>query len=157
MRNNYGFNAVQATSDYPDEEFSYNDYREIFRLNPNMRSVTSHKLRYPCPVAHKDMKYIAFFRDPAQRIMSQYYFLQQITNKDHFSHLSFNELYEELHKRFSDQSVKRFINGQVRYIAKADDLEKAKYIINTFTLAGVVERFDESMLLFKQAIEPEKN
>ncbi len=98
-------------------------------------------------------KYITFVRDPVRRAISQYYQHRRMvkTNELVGDELSLEEFIEEKRDGID--------NYQTRYISGLDhksySLEEnyAKALTNIdkhFSLVGVVERFDESLLLLSQ-------
>jgi hypothetical protein len=96
-------------------------------------------------------EYITFLRHPIQRIASYYYFVDSLPQ---------HRLYDDVHEK--NLSLKEFVlkindsdvnNAQCRYISGIDDspekmLEIAKRNIEeSFRFVGLVEKFDESLLL----------
>lgn len=100
-------------------------------------------------------EYITFLRDPIERIISFYYYVKRRPNHGLYKTTDFTQettLYEFVTK------IKRgdINNGQIRFISGINDteekmLEKAIYNIdNHFSHVGVLERFDESILLLQK-------
>ena len=108
--------------------------------------------------------YVAFLRDPVDRVMSEYY---------HFLQTPDAYLYEKLNSE--NISLERYVNEgmflswncQVRLVGDIsdkrwteifgpmvlsnDDLEIAKLNLRRHFIIGITERFDESLILFKRA------
>lgn len=113
---------------------------------------------------HKHLKqparYITMLREPVSRIISLYYFIHQNPAR---------EMLPEKHcptlSSYLDTRLKALDNRQTRAIAgpKAarvpfgkvtpEMLERAKKNLETFLMVGVTERFDESVIVLKHALD----
>lgn len=109
---------------------------------------------------HKDMcapaDYITLLRHPVERIISLYHYIRMIPE---------NQFYTEVVGRrmslddFAAGSISQVINHQTRLISGREDdftvaaLRTAKENLSRhFTVAGLNERFDESLVLFKRRV-----
>lgn len=99
--------------------------------------------------------YITFIRHPIERIVSFYYYVKRRPNHGLFKTNDFtNET--TLHEFVTKTKRGDINNGQIRFISGIDDteekmLEKAIYNIeNHFSHVGLLERFDESILLLQK-------
>jgi hypothetical protein len=105
----------------------------------------------------RQFTYITMFRDPVERVLSQYYFIQEL--KDH-----------PLHKRVKGMSLEQFLddhyhrsfrltrNYQTQMVSgsmnpKKANLKKAKKNIKSyFAVVGITEMFNESLFLIKKTL-----
>ena len=99
--------------------------------------------------------YITFLRNPIERIVSYYYYVKRRPNHGLFRTNDFtNET--TLHEFVTKIKRGDINNGQIRFISGINDteekmLEKAIYNIdNHFSHVGLLERFDESILLLQK-------
>ena len=98
--------------------------------------------------------YATLLREPIDRIISYYYFVLRVPN--HFLHEPAKTL--GLRGFAECAATNKLTNGQTKYIAELDGrdadratLEKAKSNIEKyFSVAGLVERFDESLLMLRR-------
>ncbi|HSQ00321.1 MAG TPA: sulfotransferase family 2 domain-containing protein [Candidatus Dormibacteraeota bacterium] len=97
--------------------------------------------------------YVALFRDPVERIISTYYYALRRAEWD--LHRQIREGKWSLHDFVVSDLAAEFHNQQTQMVSGADGpvdtvdaLTRAKKNVNEhFALAGVTERFDESILL----------
>ncbi|MFC1908579.1 hypothetical protein ACFLXD_01725 [Chloroflexota bacterium] len=108
--------------------------------------------------------YVALFRDPIERVISDYYWvLRRRTNAAHNEVVSKNMSLED----YVINGVWRAWNGQTRFIRRVpevsppghgpvslsnDDLEIAKANLRQNFVFGLIERFDESLILLKRTL-----
>lgn len=150
LRHNYGVKAIKFNYHRPNYEFNIEQYRKVFKLTKNIKAITSHNIRFPSPLDIDSIKYIVFLRDPLERLLSQYYYIRQITDKSHYSHkLSFFEFYETI-KQKSDV---RFVNGQTLHLAKSLNAECAIEVLNKCFFVGICEQFDQSLVTFSKKLK----
>ena len=102
-----------------------------------------------------DSDYITFLRDPIERIISFYYYVKRVPKHGLYKTHGFtNET--TLHEFVTKIKRGDINNGQIRFISGLDDtedkmLERAIYNIdNHFSHVGLLERFDESILLLQK-------
>ena len=103
--------------------------------------------------------YITMLRDPIDRIISHYYFV--ISKPNHYLHNKVISKKMDLENYVSSGISPELNNGQVRMITSvwgndpvsSDTLEQAKVNLNDhFLVVGLVERFDESLVLFSKLL-----
>jgi len=149
FRNNYGFNYVRTEK----VNFTPDDLYTLLRLNRNIKAISGESLRSVtklesiCP----DLKYITFLRDPIERYLSHYNY-GRLRN---FHKLSLEERIKI--RGEMDYQVKFILGAQNRkemdFKAGLKEIEKArKIIMNDFAFVGLVEKFDESLILMKKIL-----
>jgi hypothetical protein len=115
--------------------FQAEDMGQVFLLNPFIKCIAGHTLKpfgslidyYP------NIRFITLLRDPIKRYVSQFYSTDNSKDKRTF------EQYLDL------ETIK---NKQTKTIAGKAELDVAKQIIHErFLLVGVVEEFDEFLIL----------
>ncbi len=114
-------------------------------------------------VLNKPSKYITFLRDPIQRVISLYTYILQV--KNHPYNLSTADKTMSIEEFIESGQDSLLINGQTQLISgitvdqndplnhSKELLEKAKKNIDDhFTFIGLLEQFDESLLLMKEIL-----
>ncbi|MFA9556940.1 sulfotransferase family 2 domain-containing protein [Evansella sp. AB-rgal1] len=100
----------------------------------------------PCPFT-----YITMLRDPIDRIVSEYYFIKN--NKKHELHHVVQHLsLEEYQNQPQNRNLQtRLISGHMSDPLTIADVNKAKENIEKhFSVVGITEMFDESLLLMEK-------
>ncbi len=92
-----------------------------------------------------ELNYFTLIRHPVERARSLYYHERRNTGKNHISQKSFHEYVQERSKE--DRAIS---NWQTYNIGGEADFFKAKKILDNFALVGLVEKFDESLLLLRE-------
>ena len=99
--------------------------------------------------------YITFLRDPIERIVSFYYYVKRRPNHGLFRTNDFTDK-TTLHEFVTKIKRGDINNGQIRFISGIDDTEEKMLeraicnIDNHFSHVGLLERFDESILLLQK-------
>ena len=129
------FAALRPLSGPPGRLVNAHDLQLVRRLNPWIRCVAGHAVvPYAGLQDAPDLQFITLLRDPVRRAASQYRFWVQrmgssMTPDEYLEHPA-------------------SANLQVRKIAGREDVDLARAIIERhFMLVGVVEQFDEFMVL----------
>ncbi|WP_085524176.1 sulfotransferase family 2 domain-containing protein [Tuberibacillus sp. Marseille-P3662] len=94
--------------------------------------------------------YITMLRDPVEQVISWFYFRYRSPKYDHFAgnFSDYINSQEYPYNYLTSNLQTRFICGD-----HTPDLETAKYNLqNFFSVAGLTERFDESIFLMKQTL-----
>jgi hypothetical protein len=131
------------------------------REAPALRTHDMHVLTGHLPFAVRDVlpadtRYITFLRDPVERTLSQYYGLLRLNRRTPLPGdrslaavlAEGNIIYDNLQTRMlADNSE---LVGEVDENALAQARENLRSGLTAF---GLVERFDESLVLFKQALD----
>ena len=134
---------VKALSKNSNSDFLSTDMIKLFKINPFIKAIGGHSVAPFGDLQNnfKNMRFITLLRNPIKRYISQYQY-----NVEKLKHTgSFREFLEN----------KTSWNKQVRTIAGSEDVELAKYILkNKYLLVGIVEEFDEFLILLKRKLQP---
>lgn len=136
---------VQALSKPFEGVFEPVDMKKIIIINPFVRSIAGHAVKPFSDLsdAYPAIRYITLLRDPIQRTISHY----QYSIEKHRANFSFDDYLE----------MPASLNRQTQAIAGSEDISLAKKIIlRRFLLVGIVEKFDEFLILLKKKLEPSK-
>lgn len=142
LRRNLGFKQLSALPKPGNSIYGEKEFTRDLSIFPFTNSITGHGLR---PYIHYgkrdcDLAWYSWFRDPLARLVSGY---QHSIEKGRRS-VSFEDWLKEPNHR----------NLQVYFMTGSeDDLAGAKEIVlSRMKFVGLVERFDESLLLFKDRL-----
>lgn len=151
LRNNYGHNVFAA-----DNELALKKIKRLLNFNKNIRVISGHSIRatndYDSFIS--DIKYITFLRNPVERYISHY-------NHRNLDRKPKQEIKDRLKLIGENDYQTKFILGATNieersYIAGKNELEKAKRKLNNdYSFVGLVEKFDESLVLMKRLINCE--
>jgi len=132
---------VKPLSKDSSHVFSSSDMKKILNINPWVKSISGHSITpfSDLKIAYPNIRYITLLRDPVNRYISHYlYWVDVMGYKGNF-------------RNFMDSE--KHWNFQVKKIAGVEDIGAAKKIIDKeFLLVGIVEEFDEFLLLLKRKI-----
>lgn len=146
LRRNFFLSHIEVRPLSKDSNgvFKPSDLKKTLRVNPALQSISGHSI---CPALSRletiipNVKYITVLREPIKRYISHYQYRVEKLNE----RISFEE--------YLDQE--KFSNLQTKKIAGCIDLAKAKKILkNRFFLTGIVEEFDEFLMLLKKKLIP---
>ncbi|MHA1755288.1 MAG: sulfotransferase family 2 domain-containing protein [Promethearchaeota archaeon] len=149
FRNNYGFNYVRTEKD----NFNQDDLKILLKINKNIKAISGHSLRLHkgiyqiCP----RIKVITFFRNPLDRFISHYNH-GKIRSKHNISFEDFVKIRYEMN--YQTKFIIGARNSKERdYKAGVREFELAKKIlIENFSFVGILEKFDESLLLMNRIL-----
>jgi len=119
--------------------FSPKDLRRLLKVYPHLKSVNGHAFRpYEDYEEVYPIRYFAMFREPVSRCISEFQHQREMRNKD----WSFEDYIQRVGR-----------NNQTRFICGEPDHEKAIEIIeNKKIVCGLLEHFDESLLMFNKLV-----
>ena len=137
---------------------------ELLAGNPALAAVTSHHICYPNPdVAGFVFFDCCFLRHPFARLHSVYTYLRKIESTDWLCLLAHRNgpadfvriLMDQAPHLVSDVQVQRLANsGAFRRFANQADLARAMQILSGMAIPGVVEMFDESLVVAEYCLAP---
>jgi len=137
-----GYNAMS-----PLDGYSARDLRRLRTVYPRLQSIAGHKVRIytDLPKAQPNVRFFALMREPLRRQASHFQFLQERRQLP----VTFEEWVHT-----NDWGP----NWQTRMLTGTDDVSEAIRVLeNKQVLVGLVEHFDESLLLVKQLLTPDLN
>lgn len=143
LRRNYllRYCDVRPLTRLSDGVFRPEDMRKTFAMNPWVRVIAGHSV-FPhgeLVAAFPNMRFITLMRNPVKRYISQYRHILERKGRP----ISFD----------SFLATEGFANFQTKKIAGNSDVTKAKEILsNRFLLAGIVEEFDQFLILLRGAL-----
>lgn len=126
-----------------DSSFTAYDLRTTERLNPLLTCIGGHSVTPHAELEAfaPNIRYITLLRDPVERYVSQFRYWNRKLGKG----ITFEEF-------LADEGT---WNVQTKKISGSDDPELAKDFLSTkFLLAGVVEEFDEFLVLLQRKLLP---
>lgn len=152
IKNVFNVRSNRHTKEYLD--LSLTDKKKVHVLKGHM--VFGHHKNFPNP---NEVSYFTMLRDPIKRIISNYYFI--LKQENHQLHKTLVEEKYSLKKYVESGIIANAENAQVRLLSDNIDaphggctpamLEQAKQNIDShFSVAGINELFDESILLIQE-------
>lgn len=150
LRNNYANFIVIPPKGYwtndPINSFDINTFKKYKLILPKIKGFGGHTLR---PFIKYDeykngnIKYVTFLRNPVDRYISHYLFQKYEMKIDWNIEEFINE--------------EKFSNFMTKKIAGCSDFELARNLINKKKIfIGILEKFDESLILFKKILNLQK-
>jgi hypothetical protein len=127
----------------PGHVLSDDEARAFIESQRDMRAISSHALRYPCPpVNDLQYQYVTILREPVERVVSLYFHEKRVHAADP-NHRSKKTLakFIEIARQTS------FGNSQCRHFDSAGDVVRAKHILDRLDFVGTTERFEEGLIL----------
>lgn len=150
LRSSFGINHCEVEpwhAQWGEPPFSSHDLQRLRKLYPRLESIGGHRVTGYVDLYEPgtEFKYFTFIRDPVRTCASRFQYNIQYRGK---KHLVFEDWIQKDWTR----------NSQTRLIAGAPDVNKAIRILREKKVfVGLTERFDESMLLLKELVEPKLN
>jgi hypothetical protein len=136
----------------------------FLRQHPEIAAVSSHHLRYPLPVTRDAVLFdCCFLRHPLARIHSSYAHYRRMNSDDVLSRMAAERDARRFVEWLVDQSPNMVSEVQVQLLANGgafrrpadrDDLERAIQTIKRMSMPGLVEMFDESLVVAEYFLRP---
>ena len=165
LEKNFGKNAIRMDADIPRGILPNKTVLQFIEKNPNVNSVSSHRLRLPVPENTKFFFLpMIFIRHPIDRIFSIYSYNKRRKDvrtipEENAKKMNVSEYITSnlIHKK--NHAMKNF---QVLVLTKSkndekickEDLEIAKKRLAKLFIFGVVDRLDESLVLAEERLRP---
>ena len=122
--------------------FTAEDYLRLCRVHPRIDSIAGHYVRAYTDLAtvRPDVRYYTFLREPLSRCASHYQYEVQFSGRE----ISFDDWI----------AIPGYPDNQTRWLSGSDDLGPAIDILQKkMVFVGLVERFDESLVIFRRRVE----
>jgi len=155
------FYSLQSSRQF--EYFNKEELASIGSMFPKDSFVSSHAITYPFPSPYSQFtsySALTFLRHPVNRIFSDYLFMQKRFRegaKKLFASYPIEQAYWKSKKYHLEKTNGVFAPwwNQQSYMLNRDrnGAEAINSIDKEFVFFGLVERFDESLLLFRQAMK----
>lgn len=125
---------------------SQDEARGFIQTHREMRALSSHALRYPCPpIEGLHYQYAAILREPVERAVSLYFHEKRIHAADP-QHRSKKSLAE-----FVDIARNTgFGNGQCRHLHVSGDVTLAKQVLEQLDVVGTTEQFETTLIVARK-------
>jgi hypothetical protein len=142
LRSSYGARHCEVEpwhAPFEDPPFSTEDLRRVRRIYPKLESIAGHRVagHVDLDEPETEFRYFTFLRDPLKTTASRFQYQVDYRKKQG---LEFEEWIQRDWTR----------DGQTKRIAGVDDVGEAIRVIERKEIfVGVVERFDESLVMLK--------
>jgi len=160
---NFGDRFARLDGDRHDSNVCNDALIAFLERLPALAAVTSHHLRPPKPADPRFAFHdIVFIRHPLARLASAYAFYRRAApNTDPLAAAAklrglqafFDWLIDD-HPRYVSNVQVNLIANAGAWLPRADDLARAVRIVQEATIAGTVERFDESAVAAEHVLSP---
>ena len=137
---------------------------EFLRQNTGIAAVSSHHLRYPKPLSRQTVFFDGcFLRDPLARLYSTYNHLRRGDADSLCARWARSYNPRQFAMRLIDEAPHQVSEVQVTQLANAGaftrpaderDLERATAVIREMAVPGLVEMFDESLVVAEYFLRP---
>jgi hypothetical protein len=140
------------------------DLLEFLGRNEEIAAVSSHHLRYPRPVDRRMVFFdCCFLRNPLARLYSCYNYFRRSNSDDLYTRWARSYNPREFAARLLNEAPHQLSEVQVTQLANAGvftrpadeyDLERATALIRDMAIPGLVEMFDESLVVAEYYLRP---
>jgi len=148
----------------PDATLTAADLAEFLERNAGIAAVSSHHLRYPKPAIERTVIFdCCFLRDPIARLYSTYHHFRRGSGDSLYAGWARSYSAREFAQRLIDEAPHLASEVQVMQLANAGtftrpadarDLELASAAIREMAIPGLVEMFDESLVVAEYFLQP---
>ena len=163
LTKNFGKNALSIDTNIPNGIVSNETILDHLKKYPKTNSISSHQIRFPVPDSSNfQFLPILFLRHPIDRIFSIYYFQRRRKDADRpgirkAKELNLNDYikWNFTQKKFTPMKNFQTLflsHHNVEHLVDAKDLETAMNNIIKCQFFGIVERFDESLVLGEEIL-----
>jgi Sulfotransferase family len=148
----------------PDATLDATDLTDFLQQHPGITVVSSHHLRYPKPLSRQTVFFdCCFLRDPLARLYSSYNHFRRSDSDSPYAHWARSYNPREFAMRLIDEAPHMVSEVQVTQIANAgaftrpadeQDLRRASAVLREMAVPGLVEMFDESLVVAEYFLRP---
>ena len=148
----------------PDATLDAADLVEFVGQHPGIAAVSSHHLRYPKPLSRRTVFFDwCFLRDPLARLYSTYHHFRRSDADSLCARWARSYSPREFAMRLIDEAPHQVSEVQVTQLANAgaftrpadeQDLERATAVIRDMAVPGLVEMFEESLVVAEYYLRP---
>ena len=148
----------------PDATLDAADLTEFLQQHPGIAAVSSHHLRYPKPLSRQTVFFDwCFLRDPLARLYSSYNHFRRCDADSLCARWAQSYSPGEFAMRLIDEAPHQVSEVQVTQLANAGaftrpanerDLEQASAVLREMAVPGVVEMFNESLVVAEYFLRP---
>jgi hypothetical protein len=148
----------------PDATLDAADLKEFLKQHPGIAAVSSHHLRYPKPLSRRTVFFDwCFLRDPLARLHSTYNHFRRSDSDSPYARWARSYGAREFAVRLIDEAPHQVSEVQVTQLANAgaftrpadeQDLERATAVLREMAIPGLVEMFDESLVVAEYFLRP---
>jgi len=164
FRNNFSKNVVSIDSDDPKGILHFDKILEILENNQNTKAISSHQLRFPIPNNNKfEFIPIIFVRHPIDRAISIYHFQRKRIDGNRPGIIKAKELdlngyikwnlERKTHRAVKNFQVLYISDKPINSIVDENDFKIAIQRIKQSKIIGIVDRFDESLVLAEEILK----
>lgn len=143
FKKQYNFDEIYDHDSFKDKMIEHEKLTK--EEKGKLKAVAGHYLYGIDQFFAKEFNYFTMLRDPVDRVISLYYFLQNYPGYERVKKMTLEEYVLKEAEAYNFQTV--MVSG----IPIKPDLEKAKENLKTFTVVGLTEFFNESLFLLKKA------
>jgi hypothetical protein len=147
----------------PDAIIGHGELLSFVENHKTVSAISSHQIRYPKPTSGQvEFFDFCFIRHPLDRLFSLYSFLRKVHLDDRLTRVAKTMDLADFFSFLLDHHQEYACNPQVNLLARQgdsgligpDDLEAARVLLRDISLLGVVDAFDESLMLAEYALHP---
>jgi len=164
LEKNFSKDAIRIDTEDPGGILSNDVLLDCLNKNQKIKSISSHQIRFPVPESTSfHFIPIVFIRHPIDRAVSVYYFNRKRTDLDNkaIRKIKSLDLNEFLKWNLENKTYKVLKNFQVIYLSKTNfnsdvvdaNLQLAKNRLKQCEILGVVDRFDESLVVAEELLK----
>lgn len=163
LRESFGEAWVNFDKELPGQKISAAEMQSFIESNPGIRAVSSHQIMPPVPVGNFNVTPLVFLRDPIDRVKSAYLFewqkqLNLTEPKGSLQEYIQEKLLPGKGTVIANFQVSRLSNqryDEIKPVPGVHDLDRlaaAQKFLRDLPFFGLVERFDESILLMSEVL-----
>jgi len=160
----WGDRFVRLDGPDPDSILTAPDILAFLPANPDVIAISSHHVKYPRPEAPNLIVFdVCFLRDPLQRLWSFYKFLHRVPPVDSLGEMARRSDFRPFIETLVGEHPHLVNDVQVNLLANAGaytrppsstDLVVALDVLHRMAVPGVVDIFDESLVVAEYYLRP---